>query len=138
MKNNYEIAKAIVTKKKQLYTQALGFFGVLVVGAIVFSQTYSQWFEFLGFWFYFIMLACGISLVYRYFTLFGLPEFIQDIISVAEIWEERAIQQEMKQRETSSKEQDEFLNLDELESRPIAQRNEESQDDSDLVRMPSR
>lgn len=134
MKSIYDKAKEKVERKKVFYVQLVCYMIILLVGGIIFAAPAAPLLVIIKFWFYWVMFVCGISMTLHYFKIFGLPEIVEDFLSIFSNWEEKAInkeidrlQQDEKQKDTKS-EPEEQLSLKELQK--IQSR---SLEDSDLV-----
>lgn len=121
MHNDYEKARLRVERKKAFYLQLVSYLFILIIGGIVFANPVSPLLMVIKFWFYWIMVACGVSMMLRYFRIFGLPEIVEDMLSIFSNWEEKSIRREMDKLETERErtknkaEAEEQLSLKELQ-----------------------
>ncbi len=134
MQSDYEKARLRLERKKAFYLQLVSYLFILIVGSIVFANPVSSLLMVIKFWFYWIMIACGVSMMLRYFRIFGLPEIVEDFLAIFSNWEEKSIQREVEklqaERERAKKkpEAEEQLSLKELQhAKP------NTIEDSDLV-----
>jgi len=134
MQSDYEKARLRLERKKAFYLQLVSYLFILIVGGIVFANPVSSLLMVIKFWFYWIMIACGVSMMLRYFRIFGLPEIVEDFLAIFSNWEEKSIQREVEklqaERERAKKkpEAEEQLSLKELQhAKP------NTIEDSDLV-----
>lgn len=134
MQSDYEKARLRLERKKAFYLQLVSYLFILIVGGIVFANPVSSLLMVIKFWFYWIMIACGVSMMLRYFRIFGLPEIVEDFLAIFSNWEEKSIQREVEklqaERERAKKKPkaEEQLSLKELQhAKP------NTIEDSDLV-----
>ncbi len=133
MKSDYEKARARVEQKKSFYLQLVSYLFILIVGGIVFANPFTPLLAVIKFWFYWIMFACGVSMMLRYFRLFGLPEIVEDLLSVFSNWEEKAIQKEMKRLQKAQREEENTAPEEKLNLREMQTLKPNAIEDSDLV-----